>query len=403
MQHSIVRNTIQRNFGNRHQGTAAFFVGIHDLPAAADARVRTIKEIAQQQQYRVVVRKLLRLPDRMPEAKPVLLMHIGNMLPHPADPLLAGRHIGRQFPAVLFRQRRKEAVKLLLLVFPDNQADLFDPRLQQFIHHNHQGGLQEPVSIQQRQEALPDCFCCRENACSESGQGNDCLLHGLPGLQRQGKGRHSPLLQQIVLQRFCFLFSLCQELDGSVTLGSHAFSAVNKRFDFRIVQHRMQDRSRQFRACRRDFAVKVLLGFPHQLPEFFRPSGFQQPNRPGDDLLVVPAERFLHQAVRLALRKGIRLVQVRQYFDGILGRHQVRDDPVEGRPDPQFAGIDFHTVKVHQDRLDAVSTGLVQPAATRRRALLSAEGSLHLALDIHFQSVQLVKSPGYQNTDGCGR
>ena len=91
------------------------------------------------------------------------------------------------------------------------------------------------------------------------------------------------------------------------------------------------------------------------------------------------------------------------YELAITHSHQVRDDPVEGRPDPQFAGIDFHTVKVHQDRLDAVSTGLVQPAATRRRALLSAEGSLHLALDIHFQSVQLVKSPGYQNTDGCGR
>ena len=76
---------------------------------------------------------------------------------------------------------------------------------------------------------------------------------------------------------------------------------------------------------------------------------------------------------------------------------------MEGCPDPQFAGINFHTVKVHQDRLDAVSTGLVQPAAARRRALLSAEGSLHLALDVHFKSVQLVKSPGYQNTDGSGR
>ena len=37
--------------------------------------------------------------------------------------------------------------------------------------------------------------------------------------------------------------------------------------------------SRQFCASRRDFAVKILLRFPHQLPQFFRLSGFQKLNR----------------------------------------------------------------------------------------------------------------------------
>ena len=161
----------------------------------------------------------------------------------------------------------------------------------------------------------------------------------------------------------------------------------------------MQDRRLQLLAGGHHLTVKIPLRLIHQAAQAFRIPFPQADFRPADNGLVIRAEGFLHPALRLIFRKGKGLIQIPQNPNGILGGHQIRDHPMKGGSHPELMGIDFHSVELHEDRLDAISTGLIQPPAAGRRTLLPPEGRLHFALNIHPQMIELIKGPGHEHAD----
>ena len=74
---------------------------------------------------------------------------------------------------------------------------------------------------------------------------------------------------------------------------------------------------------------------------------------------------------------------------------------MEGRTDADRLRIDLNAVEFHLNRLNAVSAGLVQTSASGRRTLLTAESGLHLALNVHPEQIELVKSACDEHADRC--
>ena len=403
MKNAVMNNLVQRNLMNRNQRSAAFLECIHHLLAAVlFAGFCFVQEVPQHQKHRLILCKGTGKPYRMSESKAFLLHDIGNAGAHFLNLLFVSKLVCGELILMLFRKRCEEPFEFLTILLTDNQSNLLNAGIQQILQHDKQRRLQNAILIQHRKEALLHVLRCRINACSKSRKRKNGTLYSLSRLQCQTEGGHLPDILQIRLQGIRILCGFRKELDRSVSLRSNTLSAVNPLLNLRILQNGMQYRSLQLFTGRSHLTVKRLLCFTHQLPEGPGISVLQSLDYASVQGPVVLAKCFLHGTLPLTFRKRVGLVQVRKNTNRILMRHQIRDNPVEGCSDMQLLRIDFYSVKLHPHRLHAICACLIQSSAPGRSPLLSAEGSLHLALHVHLQAVQLIKGSRNKNTD-CSR
>ena len=91
--------------------------------------------------------------------------------------------------------------------------------------------------------------------------------------------------------------------------------------------------------------------------------------------------------LRLAVREGIGLIQVRKDTDGVLLGTEISKDPVEMFLDIEGTYLNLITIESHQIRLDSESTGLVKTTTTAGGAEFAKIGDVHLTQSIEVEII----------------